>query len=327
MKFRANVDNVPAFFHLAQAISQLQKRAIFKFTEDAMHIICAPSHGGGGATSLGGDAGLQVWSQVKVSSLFAEYRIQSNANNEISLVLATDALAGALRSAAGGAAGGSGGAASAARTGVHSFTGPEVTMRLAKKHDAAVLSFELTTQTRMGRAVTVSHDVRIEVLKPADVGRLTEPLCPEPDVHIILPPLSKLRTIAERMRPLSDVIAFRANGRGKLQLAVRTESVSLETQWTGCANPKMAASSQSLSQSQAQTQGDGENEPPRDPEELATVHISIRGFLKFLSAHLVGGTTIACICEHHCVILYVYIGDMADAGGVLTFYIPAVIDD
>jgi len=33
------------------------------------------------------------------------------------------------------------------------------------------------------------------------------------------------------------------------------------------------------------------------------------------------------ICQHHCVILYVYIGDMTDAGGVLTFYIPAIIDD
>lgn len=26
-------------------------------------------------------------------------------------------------------------------------------------------------------------------------------------------------------------------------------------------------------------------------------------------------------------ILYVYIGEVADAGGVLTFYIPAIIDD
>jgi HUS1 checkpoint protein len=26
-------------------------------------------------------------------------------------------------------------------------------------------------------------------------------------------------------------------------------------------------------------------------------------------------------------ILYVYIGDVADAGGVLTFYIPAITDD
>ena len=36
---------------------------------------------------------------------------------------------------------------------------------------------------------------------------------------------------------------------------------------------------------------------------------------------------LAGICQHHCVILYVYIGDVADAGGVLTFYIPAIIDD
>lgn len=33
------------------------------------------------------------------------------------------------------------------------------------------------------------------------------------------------------------------------------------------------------------------------------------------------------ICQNHCLILYVYIGDVADAGGVLTFYIPAIIDD
>jgi hypothetical protein len=33
------------------------------------------------------------------------------------------------------------------------------------------------------------------------------------------------------------------------------------------------------------------------------------------------------ICQNHCLILYVYIGDAADVGGVLTFYIPAIIDD
>lgn len=29
------------------------------------------------------------------------------------------------------------------------------------------------------------------------------------------------------------------------------------------------------------------------------------------------------ICAHHCLIMYVYIGEIDDAGGVLTFYIPA----
>ena len=90
-------------------------------------------------------------------------------------------------------------------------------------------------------------------------------------------------------------------------------------------------------------------EPP-DPDQMFTVLISTRSFLKFLNSHVVSTTTIACkflskamhicpfelfllpsfptgLCQHHCVILYVYIGDVADAGGVLTFYIPAIIDD
>jgi len=67
-------------------------------------------------------------------------------------------------------------------------------------------------------------------------------------------------------------------------------------------------------------------EPP-DPNQMFTVLISTRCFLKFLNSHVVSTTTIACLCQHHCLILYVYIGDVADAGGVLTFYIPAIIDD
>jgi HUS1 checkpoint protein len=33
------------------------------------------------------------------------------------------------------------------------------------------------------------------------------------------------------------------------------------------------------------------------------------------------------ICQGHCLILFVYIGDSVDVGGVLTFYIPSVLDN
>lgn len=73
------------------------------------------------------------------------------------------------------------------------------------------------------------------------------------------------------------------------------------------------------------------------------VMISMKSFQKFLNSHVVSSTTIACeclilmpsadcahwaagICENHCIILYVYVGDIADAGGVLTYYIPAIVD-
>lgn len=56
-------------------------------------------------------------------------------------------------------------------------------------------------------------------------------------VHVLLPPLLKLRTIVERLRPLSDVLALRANNSGVLQLSVNTDTVKLETQWVKCGNP------------------------------------------------------------------------------------------
>ena len=38
----------------------------------------------------------------------------------------------------------------------------------------------------MGRRLRLTQDVRIEVMRPADVERLQEPMCPEPDVSSLL---------------------------------------------------------------------------------------------------------------------------------------------
>lgn len=85
------------------------------------------------------------------------------------MALASEALLGALRSA---------GASSQS-----SFESDEVVMKLAKKNDQALLSFEINGMSRIGHRQRVTHDLKIEVLKPADVAKLTEPLCPTPDVR------------------------------------------------------------------------------------------------------------------------------------------------
>lgn len=106
-----------------------------------------------------------------MDALFLNYRIQSNANNEITLGLTSEALLGALKSAA------------ASSSSAASFDTDEVVMKLAKKNDQALLSFEICGQTRVGHKLRVTHDVKIEVMRPADVAKLKEPLCPEPDVR------------------------------------------------------------------------------------------------------------------------------------------------
>jgi HUS1 checkpoint protein len=86
--------------------------------------------------------------------------------------LSAEALLAALRSASSSASSSS------------SYETEEVVMKLAKKNDQAVLSFEISGTTKSGKKVRVAHDVKIEVMKPSDVARLAEPLCPEPDVSL-----------------------------------------------------------------------------------------------------------------------------------------------
>lgn len=53
---------------------------------------------------------------------------------------------------------------------------------------------------------------------------------------------------------------------------------------------------------------DSEETQPPPPDKLFSTTVSIRGFQKFLTSHHVGGVAIACVCENHCIIAYVYIG-------------------
>ncbi|KIK60204.1 hypothetical protein GYMLUDRAFT_168427 [Collybiopsis luxurians FD-317 M1] len=301
MRFRANIDNVTTLYRIMQCVEKLQKKCIIKFTEETMHVIC---------NNEANEGGIQVWSQIKRDAIFSNYRIQSNSNNEITVHISSEALMGALKSASASATTSNSASGS-------SYDTEEVIVKLAKKNDQAVLNIEIIGSTSVGRRVRVAHDVKIEVMKPVDVARLTEPMCPEPDIHIILPPLQKLRTIVERMRNMAEILAIQANHNGCLKLSIHTESVKIETEWQNLSIPQMMKENSSQDNTDARP----------DPENLFSVLVSIKSFVKFLSSHVVSTTTIACICQNHCLILYVYIGDVADAGGVLTFYVPAIIDD
>ncbi len=59
-------------------------------------------------------------------------------------------------------------------------------MKLAKKNNHAVLRFDIIGTTSIGRRVQVSHDVSITVMRPLEVSKLVEPLCPDPDVSSLV---------------------------------------------------------------------------------------------------------------------------------------------
>ena len=61
-------------------------------------------------------------------------------------------------------------------------------------------------------------------------------------MHILLPPLAKMRSVVERLRPLAgDVIGLRANQAGTLQLCAQTDAATVKVAWHGLSNPRMGA--------------------------------------------------------------------------------------
>ncbi|VDB90867.1 unnamed protein product [Peniophora sp. CBMAI 1063] len=290
MRFRANIENVTTFARIMQTVEKIQKKCIMRFSETEMRIICNADPSG---------STVQIWSTIRVEAIFSSYRIQSNSNNEISILLSADALSQVLRPLT-----------------LPGVSLEDVTMKLAKKNDVPVLNFEIATASRGGRTVRVSHDVRIDIMKPQDVAELKEPLCPEPDVHIVLPPLQDIRPVVERLRALGDVVAVRANRSGKLQISAATENAKIDVVWDKLQNPRIGEDGPSQ-------EAPAENP---DPERMFGVLLRTRSLLQFLSAHVVSTTTIACVCHQHAMIFYVYVGEVADAGGVLTFFLPPVQD-
>ncbi|BGP17888.1 hypothetical protein JCM10213_000966 [Rhodosporidiobolus nylandii] len=293
MRFRATISNPTQFTRLIGSLAPLGKRATLKLKSDSVHLICMGEGAGGG---------VQVWSQIAVASIFdlATFRLESNHHNEIYLEVSTDSLSRALKSCSGATS---------------------TTIKLAKKGGAGpngtgkgaypVLSLAIESSSRLGKRLEITQDVAVKVKKAAEIELLKEPLCPAPEVVLLLPPLSVLRTVAERLKTVSSLITLSANNRGELRLRAESDEAKVETEWRGLKRPNT---------------GDDEPAPTASPSAFFSVTLDARNLLKFLGSYSIASTTIACLCQSHCAIFYVYIGDSKDQmqGGVLTFFVPAV---
>jgi len=290
MKFRAGVINVKHFYQVAQSVEKVSKKCIIRLTPDAIEIICAD----------GTEGGVQVWSKINQENFFEDYRVQSNANNTICAEVVTDALVQVLRDAATSG----------------KLATREVVMKLAKKNNEAVFTFETRDHDmNWARGLTVAHSVKVNIKRPIDMETLKEPLCPDPDVHIVTPPLKEMRVVIDRLKMFGSKIRFSANNSGELTLsAVTDDGDALTTTWVNLGHPTIEA---------------GEDAPPReapDPQQHFSTLMTAQSLLKFMSSAVITPTTcIACICENHCLIMYVYIGLVEEGNGILTFYIPAQV--
>jgi HUS1 checkpoint protein len=153
----------------------------------------------------------------------------------------------------------------------------------------------------------VTQEVPVRVLSAASVANIREPSCPEPDVHILLPPLAVLRTITERFNKLSAAeeggskIELSANMRGEFKMRLDgNDAVKVESLWRGLANPELDPE---------QVPGGVENHPStkREKGKFAGVRVDGKEWARVLKIGGISRRVVACICEGHALILYVYL--------------------
>ncbi|WWC67135.1 uncharacterized protein I206_101042 [Kwoniella pini CBS 10737] len=298
MRFRTAISNVGLLHKITRSLAALARSCVIRLSPEQVHFIVPGNES---------STGVQVWSQVKVDTLFDNYKIESNANNEIWVELHLDSLLKVLRSADSSV-----GSINESRS-TASLSDSDVTLKLNKKGQQPIWSFEIRGYTAQRKHMSITHEIPVKILSPKRQNELNEPLCPQPDIHVVLPNLLELRNIVSRLSHIADDVKVSANHEGRLEMTAKSSRVNLTTTWKNLQIPNSLANE--------------DDQPPPPEDQMFTVSVAIKGFLKFLTSHLVGGTAIACICEDHCLIAYVYIGALNEAGGVLTFFIPAKMTD
>ncbi|EMR09174.1 hypothetical protein PNEG_02514 [Pneumocystis murina B123] len=278
MRFKTGISNISTFIRLVQSLERIGRICWLKLTPETVHFIVVPDH-----------TGTQVWAYeiinnsmfLIVTSIFRDYHIQSNTDNIINLEIPVDNLHKALKS---------------------SVNASEIILRLTKQDHFPMLSCSISLLGKSGSMSAVTHNIHVRVLSP--LVQLSEPVVPEPDCHIILPPLSQLRYISERFRAISNKIILKANMSGEFQIGVVSDSCKIETKFKDLINPELDPNTvKDISKHPSQI---------RDKKSFVTMKVDVKDWLNLLQVHIVAKRVIACFCEGHALVLYVYIMEPED---------------
>lgn len=360
MRFRASIQNINVFSKLTASLASLGNVAWVRLSEKDVRFTVVPEQGS------------QVWAVLEISTIFDEFTIQSAApENSINLEVPLQPLHRALKSAqnASGASirltkkdnipllsltittsilsstpaipsGSFGGGDDRGFGNAESGTGFADSQNFREESLDAGFS-------RADRDTIVTQDIPIRVLAPASVQGLHEPLCREPDVHIVLPSLIQLKNISDRFTKLAlsgntksssgfkgsgskaPKLELSANMHGCLRLSLNTDGMGINSTWTGLNNPDLDPVSVEGGEegvaahpsTRMKQYGDAEG---ISDEGWATVRIDGTDWGRVLGVGRLGGRVIACFCHENALILYVYLAsDHEDTESVLTYYVSS----
>ena len=324
--------SLTAFLEFCASLASLGQVAWCRLNDDDVQFTIVP------------DKGSQVWSVLKIETVFDTYILQSaSERNTINLEVPIQARSRALKSA---------------------YGATSTQIRLTKKDNVPMLSLTIVTNTfssgnnvvavpatTVGEAIPdgfdfdddfatpsqaganrggpreretiITQDIPVKVLSMEVVERIHQPRTQEPDVNIFLPPLVQVKTISERFTRLaiatsksssstSPRLELSANMHGSLKISLKTDALNITSRWTGLTNPE-------LDPAQFQDGQEGvRNHPSTKMKELggpngeneagwSKVRIDAKDWSRVLSVGRVSARVIACFINDGGLVMYVYL--------------------
>lgn len=324
MRFKSSIPEVNTFIKVVASLSQLGSITWMRIDDENVRFTVIPEQGS------------QVWAVLPVYSIFGEdFMVQSASElNVINLEVPLGPLHTALKSA-------------------QDCT--YASLRLTKKDGAPLLCLTINTSIQVSSSgagaingsgdmvqskdTTISQDVPIRVLAAASVEGIHEPRCKEPEVIILLPPLNQIKTISERFTRISLAskkaqaqgsglqaggtgagqsairLELGANMHGELSIAIKTDALNVESKWKGLVNPELDPTVVENGESGIREHPSTRWRELEGDEAWAKVRVEGKDWGRVLGVGRLGGRVVACFCDDHALILYVYLpkgGGMGD---------------
>ena len=163
------------------------------------------------------------------------------------------------------------------------------------------------------RETTITQDIPVIVLAAATVASIHEPQCPQPDVHIMLPPLLQLKAISERFTKLAlstssastrgraadasssqSRLTLSANAHGVLRIGVETSALKIESKWEGLTNPELDPEQVEGGEEGVRGHASTRMKEREGEEAWSVVRVEGRDWGRVLGVGRLGGRVIAC---------------------------------
>ena len=163
------------------------------------------------------------------------------------------------------------------------------------------------------RETTITQELPVIVLAPASVASIHEPQCPQPDVHVMLPPLLQLKAISERftklalstsstasnnlaseLSPSYSRLILSANAHGVLRIGVDTAALKIESKWEGLVNPELDPEQIEGGEEGVRGHASTRMKEKQGDEAWSVVRVEGRDWNRVLGVGRMGGRVIAC---------------------------------